>query len=32
LRGSDDWVLRIKAIGEDEAEHIASTPFTLPKE
>ena len=31
LRGSDDWVLRIKAIGDNGAGHLATTPFTLPK-
>ncbi len=31
LRGSADWVFRIKAIDKDGKEHFASTPFTLPK-
>ncbi len=31
LRGSDEWVLRIKAIDDNGAEHLATTPFTLPK-
>jgi len=29
LRGSNDWVLRIKAVDETGTERIASTPFTL---
>lgn len=31
LRGADDWILRIKVIDNNGQEHIASTPFTLPK-
>jgi subtilisin family serine protease len=31
LRGSKDWILRIKVVDESGGEHIASTPFTLPK-
>ncbi|HBO98124.1 MAG TPA: hypothetical protein DD648_09020 [Candidatus Omnitrophica bacterium] len=31
LRGADDWILRIKAIDDTGKEHLASTPFTLPK-
>ncbi len=31
MRGSDDWVLRIRAIDDAGQEHIASTPVTLPK-
>ena len=31
LRGSKEWVLRIKAVDENGKEHLASTPFTLPK-
>lgn len=31
LRGSKDWVLRIRAVDENGKEHLASTPFTLPK-
>ncbi len=31
LRGADDWILRIKVIDANGKEHIASTPFTLPK-
>lgn len=31
LRGSADWVLRIKAVDDNGKEHIASTPLTLPK-
>jgi hypothetical protein len=31
LRGSADWVFRIKAIDANGKERIASTPFTLPK-
>ena len=31
LRGADDWILRIRVIDTSGQEHIASTPFTLPK-
>ncbi len=31
LRGSADWILRIKAVDESGQELIASTPFALPK-
>lgn len=31
LRGSDDWVLRVRAIDDNGVEHLATTPFTLPK-
>jgi hypothetical protein len=31
LRGSDEWILRIKAIDTSGQEHVASTPMTLPK-
>ncbi|MBI5150565.1 MAG: S8 family serine peptidase [Candidatus Omnitrophica bacterium] len=31
LRGADDWILRIRVIDPNGQEHIASTPFTLPK-
>lgn len=31
LRGADDWILRIKVVDNNGQEHIASTPFTLPK-
>jgi subtilisin family serine protease len=31
LRGADDWILRLKVIDNNGKEHIASTPFTLPK-
>ncbi len=31
LRGADDWILRIKVVDDNGQDHIASTPFTLPK-
>ncbi len=31
MRGSKDWVLRIKAVDENGKERVASTPFALPK-
>ncbi|MDP2652498.1 MAG: S8 family peptidase [Candidatus Omnitrophota bacterium] len=31
LRGSKDWVFRIRAVDQSGAERIASTPFSLPK-
>ncbi|TAJ74906.1 MAG: hypothetical protein EPO42_14505, partial [Gallionellaceae bacterium] len=31
LRGSDEWILRIRAVDNNGREHIASTPFTLPE-
>lgn len=31
MRGSDEWVLRIKAVDEGGQERVASTPFTMSK-